>query len=221
MAFLYQLPGNPPLALFNVEQAVGANGANANGDVKLVQYFLKHLCGQTDQQMPVDGYIGHKTASLLRKYQEALKSAGNDVLVDGRVDRCFDAMSKVSRTSYTILLMNQQLRKYYPAEYDRLPQVVPINPHPRANPYNPVNETLDASRRSGGRIIGVFPGPTHWTIMYSDRTVRLIPNNDTNRMIVGILPTEKGVKVIYHDGWTKELVVAGEIWIDGKRVSPA
>ncbi len=165
MAFLYQLPSSPPSPLFNVEQAVGANGANANGDVKLVQYFLKYLCGQTDQQMPADGYIGYKTASVLRKYQEALKSAGNDVLVDGRVDRCCDAMSKVSKTRYTILLMNQQLQKYYSADYARLPQVVPINPYPRTNPDNPIIGTFDASRRTGGRIIGVSREIDSWATM--------------------------------------------------------
>ena len=43
---------------YNVDQAVGPNAPNASGDVKLVQYMLRHYYGPPAAHLKVDGYIG-------------------------------------------------------------------------------------------------------------------------------------------------------------------
>lgn len=69
--------------IYNVEQAVGSNGANAAGDVKLVQYMLRHIYGNAAAGLAVDGYIGPMTMSFIKRFQQDAQKGGNNVLVDG------------------------------------------------------------------------------------------------------------------------------------------
>jgi hypothetical protein len=81
--------------------------------------------------------MGPTTASWIRKFQNDAKASGSNILVDGRVDRALGQVASVSKTVYSILLMNFALHKKNPAAYKNLPQAVPLNPNPRSNPYNP------------------------------------------------------------------------------------
>lgn len=135
--------------IYNVEQAVGNNSPNANGDVKLVQYLLAGIYGAGS--LKVDGWIGPVTIGLIRRFQEEAKQAGNSVLADGRVDKAFAYKSKVSNTIYTIILLNMACRQRNPSAFNRLAANVPLSATPRANPYNPV-----PAKPSGGN--GAPPG---------------------------------------------------------------
>lgn len=137
MAFAMQTKTPAFPAIYNVEQSVGLNSVNANGDVRLVQYMLRSIYGSSAAALTVDGWAGPITATWIKKFQNDAKASGSNILVDGRVDRALGQMASISRTVYSILLMNFTLKKKNPAAYRDLPRVVPLNPHPRSNPYNP------------------------------------------------------------------------------------
>ena len=122
---------------YNVDQAVGPNAPNASGDVKLVQYMLRHYYGQPAAHLKIDGYIGPITIGWIRQFQEDSKKAGVNVLVDSRIDRAFGQVSSISKTVYTILVLNNALLGRNPAAYTALPTQVPLNAAPKSNPYNP------------------------------------------------------------------------------------
>jgi len=126
--------------IYNVEQAVGPTGANVKGDVKLVQYLLRGIYSVPGRPAPiaVDGYVGPITNSYILAFQKAMKSVGNNVLTDGRVDRAFGFTSSVSKTIYTIILMNMYLKRKNPGAFAALPAEVGVSATPRPNPYNPV-----------------------------------------------------------------------------------
>lgn len=159
MAFLVGGAGATGNKVYNVEQAVGLNAANANGDVKLVQYMLNHLYGN----VAVDGFIGPATIAAIRKFQEDAKKGGANVLVDSRIDRAFGQVSSVSKTTYAILLMNFALAKKNPAAFAALPQHVPMSVNPKPNPYNPVQKKIKS-------IAVQYGSPKKVTVTYVDGT---------------------------------------------------
>ena len=122
---------------YNVDQAVGPNAPNATGDVKLVQYMLRHSYGQQAATLKIDGYIGPITIGWIKQFQEDSKKAGVNVLVDSRIDRAFGQVSSISKTVYTILVLNRALLARNPAAHTALPTQVPLNATPKSNPYNP------------------------------------------------------------------------------------
>ncbi len=122
---------------YNVDQAVGPNAPNASGDVKLVQYMLRHYYGQPAAHLKIDGYIGPITIGWIKQFREDSKKAGVNVRVDSRIDRAFGQVSSISKTVYTILVLNSALLGKNPAAYTALPTQVPLNPTPKSNPYNP------------------------------------------------------------------------------------
>lgn len=149
MAYIHKGPAKNAAYFYNVEQPVGMNSVNASGDVKLVQYLLRNIYGNAAAALAVDGFIGPVTVSWIDRFQKEAKAAGAAILNDSRVDRAFGEVSTVSKTTYTILLMNDRLRGVNPAAYAQLPAQVPLNPKPKASPYNPrVVEYLIT--RSGG-----------------------------------------------------------------------
>ena len=135
MAYLHKGPTLNAGCAYNVEQAVGNGGANAQGDVKLVQYMIKNIYGLQAAGLAVDGYIGAITLGWIARYQKDALAKGANVLADGRIDRALAQVSTVSKTTYTILVMNGELRQCNPAAYQNLPQKVPINPNPKPTPY--------------------------------------------------------------------------------------
>lgn len=114
---------------------MGKGGVNATGDVKSVQYMLRHIYGQPAAGLAVDGYIGAITMSWIDRFQKDAKAKGFDVLADTRIDRAMAQVSSVSKTTYTILIVNGELKRCNPMAYQNLPQAVPINPNPKPTPY--------------------------------------------------------------------------------------
>jgi hypothetical protein len=122
--------------LFNIEQSVGANGVNAPDDVRLVQYLLRAHYGVCAAGLAMDGWGGPETNGWIKAFQEDMRAAGNNVLVDGRLDRAFGETSSVSHTVYGMVLLNLSVARNNPAAFGALPHVVELNPNPRANPYD-------------------------------------------------------------------------------------
>lgn len=184
MAYLHQGPQPDGGAFYNVEQAVGATGANATGDVKLVQYLLASLYGAQAAALKVDGWIGPVTITWIKRFQADARAGGANVLADGRIDRAFAQVSSVSKTTYAILLLNWAVRKKNAAAYANLPSKVPLSAVPRANPYNPRPIT---------------PGP-------ADQATRVVVHRH-------YVQTSTGWKivVVYADNTTETLSVTGNI----------
>ena len=147
---------------------MGKGGVNANSDVKLVQYLIRHIYGAQAAGVAVDGYIGPVTVSWIERYQKDARARGVNVLVDARIDRALcsngNEVSSVSKTYYTILDMNRQLKKVNANAYASLPQQVPLSANPKANPYNPAVKTVvDIKTETIG-------GKTKVTYVFSDGT---------------------------------------------------
>ena len=181
----YLVTGDTPNfpKFYNVEQAVGANAPNATGDVRLVQYMLRHYYGTAAAQLAVDGWIGPVTISWIKRFQEDARKSGANVLVDSRIDRAFGNVSSVSKTVYTILLLNASLRSKNPTAFQALPQSVPLSVKPKTNPYN-----------SGKQIKTVFSftqsPPYHLVVLYTD-------GSEATMVVQGQLQFPPGTQVVY------------------------
>lgn len=148
MAYTMKGPGAFGAKVYNVERAVGRNGANAQGDTKLVQYLLSNIYANEASGLTIDGLCGPVTISWIERFQKDCKAKGESVLCDGRVDRAFGAVSTISKTTYTILLMNQELQKRNPAAFAALPNSVPLGIEPPANaPHPRAKRVVDYSVR--------------------------------------------------------------------------
>lgn len=187
MAYLVTGEGANAPKFYNVEQAVGANAPNASGDVKLVQYMLRHYYGNAAAQLAVDGWIGPVTISWIRRFQEDAKKAGANVLVDSRIDRAFGQVSSVSKTTYTILLLNAALRGKNPAAFQALPQSVPLSAKPKANPYNAAPKKIKFVLQFGKS------SPHTLIVVYED-------GSETTMIVHGQLQFPPGTNVIYAPG---------------------
>lgn len=181
MAYLVCGDGPNAPKFYNVEQAVGANAPNGSGDVKLVQYLLRHYYGNAAAQLAVDGWIGSVTISWIRRFQEDAKKAGANVLVDSRIDRAFGQVSSVSKTTYTILLLNAALRSKNPAAFQALPQSVPMSAKPKANPYNKKVKTVFKFTQSP---------PYTLVVVYDD-------GSEATMVVQGQLQFPPGTEVVY------------------------
>jgi len=181
----YAICGNSPNdpKWYNVEQAVGANAPNAQSDVKLVQYMIKHYYGTVAAQLGVDGWIGPTTLSWIKKFQDDAKKGGANVLADGRIDRAFGQVSSISKTVYTILLLNAALQKKNPSAYQNLPQSVPLSLKPKTNPYNPGKQVKTVFRFTQSP-------PYHLVVVYTD-------GSEASMVVQGQLQFPPGTQVIY------------------------
>lgn len=154
--------------VYNVEQAVGLNAANANGDVRLVQYMLKEIYGKAAPDLAVDGWIGPKTVNWIKRFQTDAKNGGTNVLIDGRVDRAYGQTASVSGTHYTILMMNFALQKKNPVAYAALPQQIQLSANPKPNPYNP------KPRKQVKSTIEIYGKRKKITIWYDDGSIEVM-----------------------------------------------
>jgi hypothetical protein len=143
--------GTGEALLYNIEQAVGANGVNDPGDVKLVQYLLRAHYGVRAGSLAMDGWGGPSTNAWIKAFQEDMAAEGNNVLVDGRFDRAFGTTSSVSQTVYAMVLLNLSVARNNPAAFRALPGVVELNPNPRANPYGDTRR-INMLRHTGDRV---------------------------------------------------------------------
>jgi hypothetical protein len=97
--------------------------------------MLRNIYGQQAAGLAVDGYIGPVTMSWIDRFQKDARAKGANILADGRIDRAMAQVSSISKTTYTVLVMNAELRRSNPAAYQHLPQMVPLNPNPKLTPY--------------------------------------------------------------------------------------
>ena len=164
MAYLHKGPTLNAGCAYNVEQAVGKGGVNAQGDVKLVQYMIRNIYGQQAAGVAVDGYIGAITMGWIARYQKDALAKGANVLADGRIDRAMAQISTVSKTTYTILVMNGELRRCNPGAYQCLPQKVPINPNPKPTPYVGEGKQVVSTKTVWGALGSII------TYVFSDGT---------------------------------------------------
>ncbi len=137
MAYEMKGPGAFGAKVYNVERAVGKNGANTQSDTKLVQYVLRNIYSTEAASLKIDGLCGPVTISWIERFQKECKAKGLNVLCDGRIDRAFGEVSTLSKTTYTILVMNQELQKRNPAAWAGISSAVPLTQEPRTNPFNP------------------------------------------------------------------------------------
>lgn len=137
MAYEMKGPGVFGAKVYNVERAVGRNGANTQGDTKLVQYMLRHIYSAGATGLKIDGLCGPITISWIDRFQKECKAKGLNILCDGRIDRAFGEVSSISKTTYAILLMNQELQKRNPSAWAGISGAVPLSPEPRINPLHP------------------------------------------------------------------------------------
>lgn len=74
-------------AMYNLNQAVGANAPNQREDVRLVQALLRIAYRKRAEGMAADGCIGPTTVGWIRLFQDDCVAAESNVLRDGRLDR--------------------------------------------------------------------------------------------------------------------------------------
>ena len=119
---------------YNVTKAVGYGCPNEKEDAMMVQFFLKRIYTTEIMKpytpkgnMTVDGKVGPITRNWILKFQLDMKNIGNDCFPDGIMDKAGNSnnadnhTSAISRTRYTIRLLNNGLRKLDSAMYKTLP----------------------------------------------------------------------------------------------------
>ena len=125
---------------YNVVHAVGENCPNLREDVMLVQYLLYSVYQPLPQiykpkgEMTIDGICGGITKNWILKFQLDVRSGGNSIQCDKRVDRIRDKNGMVGSLSgkyYTLAYLNLYVAETNPEAYARMPQVVPLE-----NPLN-------------------------------------------------------------------------------------
>jgi hypothetical protein len=111
---------------YNVDAAVGAGCPNKRDDVLLVQHFLITINNNPNAFSPPiptiplppnqifrpDGVAGPITVRAIEHFQEVGRGRGNDITVDGRVDKASGTgFGTISNTQFTILFLNNAYRK--------------------------------------------------------------------------------------------------------------
>lgn len=107
---------------YNVNASVGVGGLNMEEDVKVVQFFLKrYYTHQPDQkpygEMSTDGKCGPITKAWIKKFQWDAQRGGVKCVSDGLIDKAGNEansdnwQSSISRTNYTIRILNNVVRE--------------------------------------------------------------------------------------------------------------
>lgn len=108
------------------ETSVGKGGYNyKRSDVQLVQFFLRQfyknhpelfvLLPKTKSKsnfIIIDGIYGPQTEAGILLYQKSVAEKGTPVKVDGLVDVANSVISSISKTTYTIILLNANFRYF-------------------------------------------------------------------------------------------------------------
>ena len=116
---------------YNVNFAVGKNCPNYREDVLLVQFFLKRIYKSSMMQsqtpkgeMKVDGKCGPVTCNWILKFQIDMMNFGLKCYPDGVVNKAGNSksnnVSSLSKTQYTIRMLNNGLRDLEPGLYKTL-----------------------------------------------------------------------------------------------------
>jgi hypothetical protein len=113
-----RLTGNRDWPFFyNVDHAVGPNAPNRRDDVFLVQTLLRGIQTADAYRRPnrpnggvmaIDGTFGPITAEAIVHFQTVSRALGENITIDGRVDRCnIFGRGPLTGAPYTILRMNR------------------------------------------------------------------------------------------------------------------
>ena len=104
----------------NVNFSVGNQSVNRRDDVMLVQWLLHRIYKDRGKQpvggkpMMIDGWIGPQTVNWIKDFQRRMRENGEPCYLDGRVDAARYQTSTVTKTVYTIILMNTYLLRKNP-----------------------------------------------------------------------------------------------------------
>jgi len=88
--------------------------------------------------VPVNGCANQATINLILRFQRDMAARGNRVRVDcaqpsgGTVF----VWSSISNSIYTIVLMNQELKRRNPAALNMIPRVVRLSSRPSPHPFS-------------------------------------------------------------------------------------
>ena len=109
---------------YNVTTAVGHGCKNNSEDVKVVQFFLTSVYStelfkskKPKGSMTIDGKVGPVTRNWITKFQLDMRDRGNPVYADGIVDKAGNEnnadnfVSSIARSTYSVRLLNNVLRK--------------------------------------------------------------------------------------------------------------
>ena len=124
MAFIDTDSEKPEVPTFyNLNSAVGYGCPNMTEDVKVVQFFLQRFFtlkafvkDTPSGTMAVDGKVGPVTRTWIRKFQVLCRKSGQDVLVDGVINKAGNPANSnnltasISHTKYAIRMINAVLR---------------------------------------------------------------------------------------------------------------
>jgi peptidoglycan hydrolase-like protein with peptidoglycan-binding domain len=120
---------------YNLTSAVGGGRECLKEDVMLVQYFLKKIYEHKNEiknkpygEMVVDGKFGPITRNWILSFQ-IRQQANADGIVDKASNQANNRMGSISKTIYTIRLLNNGMRILYREFYRTLPyqQEVPAD----------------------------------------------------------------------------------------------
>ena len=147
MGFIDTAPGTNLPVFYNVVHAVGKNCPNLRDDVKLIQFLLMAFY---DRQPPfarpkgdiaVTGFCGGATTNWILKFQlDMNENNAGPVKVDNRVDRIREKnfVGSISKTVYTLFLLNANVAALNPESFIAVPTLVALE-----NPFNVPPPTLD------------------------------------------------------------------------------
>jgi len=126
---------NPRLpSFYNVVHAVGSACPNLGNDVRLIQYLLKAFYEKAPDlkspggAMTVDGFCGPTTQAWINRFQMDMNRYSGIVAQDGRMDRVRNnsVTSSISRTVYSLALLNRWTAASNPSAWIMVPSVVPL-----------------------------------------------------------------------------------------------
>ena len=115
------------LPFYNISQPVGQGGVNSSEDVSLVQLFLSEVGKVPPHPIPppttpllVNGIASPLLNEWILWFQKAVKQAGKQIIVDGRIDpaRIHDGSYYGGRG--TIAHLNISYRKRFRANHNAL-----------------------------------------------------------------------------------------------------
>lgn len=147
MAFIDEDSEDPAgnARFYNVTKAVGYGCPNEKEDAMMVQFFLKRIYQTKEMKaltpkgaMTVDGKVGPITRNWILKFQLDMRNGGYACYADGVMDKAGNEtnadnfVASLSRTKYTIRLLNNGLRKLDSEMYKTLPVNPEVPPELRA-----------------------------------------------------------------------------------------
>jgi hypothetical protein len=163
MGFIDTLPESDELPVFyNVVHAVGKNAPNAPNDVKLVQYLLmayyKTTPTQPTGEMAVTGYCGPVTMRWILDFQMRVNAKmPKGVLIDNRIDRVRNnsVFTSISKTQYTLAILNSSVKYRNPSAFVVLPSLVPLENAANVPPPSR-DEVIQQNQNTSPEVVGGF-----------------------------------------------------------------